>query len=143
MNIKIKRIDPTLPLPSYQTSGSAAFDMYTRETRTIPPHGLDRLPSNLIIQTPPGYALILSARSSLAKKGLILPNGIGIIDQDYCGEEDEILFSVYNITDAPITVERGERLAQGMFVRVDQGKWDEVKKMTNENRRGFGSTGKF
>jgi len=144
MDINIKRIDTSLPLPEYQTPGSVAFDMYTRKTIHIAPKSLELLPSNLIIKTPEKYGLIISARSSLAKKkGLILANGIGVIDKDYSGNTDEILLSVYNFTDDEVIVEKGERIAQGMFVRIDQGNWNEVSHMDDESRGGFGSTGSF
>jgi dUTP pyrophosphatase len=143
MHVSIKRIDETLPLPEYHTSGAAGFDFYARERATVAPHSLAKIPSNLIIATPPGYVLIMAARSSLSmKKGLKQANGIGVIDSDYCGPEDEISIAVHNFTDSPVTVERGERIAQGLFVKVEQATWNEVAEMTGKNRGGFGSTGK-
>ena len=142
MQVKIKRIDSSLPMPAYQTPGSVAFDLYSRDNMTVPAKSIALIPSNLIIQTPPRYALILSARSSLAKKkGLMLANGIGVIDQDYRGPDDEIKISVYNFTDNEVSIEKGERIAQGMFVRVDQAEWKEVKSVEEASRGGFGSTG--
>jgi dUTP pyrophosphatase len=142
MQIRIKRIDTSLPLPQYHTGGSAGFDLYSREDASIPAKSLALLPANLIICTPPGYVLILAARSSLAKKkGLQLANGIGVIDSDYCGAEDEIKLLLYNFTDAEVKVEKGERLAQGMFIKVEQGQWEEVNEINNQTRGGFGSTG--
>lgn len=144
MDINIKRIDTTLPLPEYKTPGSVAFDMYSREEVVIAPKSLALLPSNFIIKTPENYGLILTARSSLAKKkGLMLANGVGTIDRDYCGDTDEILLSVYNFTDEKVIVEKGERIAQGMFVRIDSGNFVEVDNMESDNRGGFGSTGSF
>jgi len=142
MDTTIKRVDPSLPLPEYQTKGSVAFDLYTRETTTIAPHDFALLPTNLIIATPQGYMLMLVARSSSAKKkGLTMRNGVGIIDRDYCGEDDELHILIQNLTDKPVTVDRGERLAQGIFVRIERAKWHEVDIMRDENRGGFGSTG--
>jgi dUTP pyrophosphatase len=143
MQVQIKRVDSSLPLPEYHTGGSAGFDLYSREDAVIPAKSLALLPSNLIICTPPGYALILAARSSLAKKkGLQMPNGVGVIDSDYCGPEDEIKLSLYNFTDSEVRVEKGERLVQGMFFKVEQGQWEEVKNLDNPSRGGFGSTDK-
>ena len=86
--------------------------------------------------------LLLASRSSLPrKKGLMIPNGVGIIDQDYCGPEDEIHIQVYNFTSAPVHIERGERLAQGIFVRIAQVEWEEVEEIGEKSRGGFGSTG--
>ncbi len=144
MNVSIKRIDTSLPLPEYKTGGSVAFDIYARTETKVDPQTLGRIPTNLIIATPPGYGLILSARSSLAsKKGLFLANGIGIIDQDYAGNEDEILLSVYNFSSEGVVIEPGERIAQGMFVRIDRASWTEVEHMDEQSRGGFGSTGSF
>lgn len=142
--VKIKRIDPELPLPEYVTAGSCGFDMYSRQTVTVQPGEIALLPSNLIIATPPGYVFIVAPRSSLArKKGLTMPNSFGIIDQDFSGNEDEVLIQVENITASPVTVERGERIAQGMFLTMARATWQEVNKMSAENRGGIGSTGGY
>ncbi|MFN7160256.1 MAG: dUTP diphosphatase [Candidatus Gracilibacteria bacterium] len=143
MKVKIKRIDSTLPLPEYHTSGAVGFDLIARETVTIPAKGLEFVPNNVIIKIPEGYMLLLANRSSTAKKrGLTIANGIGIIDQDYCGNEDELKTLFYNMTDEPVTVQRGERLSQCVFVRVDQGEWEEVEEMSDPTRGGFGTTDK-
>lgn len=140
MQVKIKRIDKSLPLPEYQTSGAVAFDLYSRLDFVIKPKTLERLPTNVIIAIPKGYMLEIKDRSStLKKKGLLVSTGY--IDNDYCGENDEILLQVYNITDEDVKVEKGERLGQGAFVRVDIGQWEEVENMIEQSRGGFGSTG--
>lgn len=142
MEVLIKRLDKSLPLPQYHTSGSAAFDLSARVETIIEPKQIARIPSGLIIGTPTGYVLTLAARSSLAaKKGLMLANGIGTIDSDYCGPNDEILISVYNFSDKVVTVEKGERIAQGMFLKIEQGEWKEVEEVAEKSRGGFGSTG--
>lgn len=143
MKVKIKRIDSTLPLPRYETHGSVGFDLVCRETCTIAGKSLALIPSNVIIETPPGYMLLLTLRSSTPrKKGLLKPHGVGIIDQDYCGPEDEIKIQVFNFTEESVTVKRGEKIGQGIFVRVDQVQWDETDCMKNSTRGGFGSTDK-
>lgn len=140
MKVKIKRIDKSLPMPAYQTSGAVAFDLYSRIDITIPPKTLERLPTNVVIATPKGYMLEIKDRSStLKKKGLLVSTGY--IDNDYCGDTDEILLQVYNITDSDVLVEKGERLGQGAFVRVDIGEWEEVGNMEATDRGGFGTTG--
>lgn len=93
MKISVKRIDSSLPLPVYETQGSVGFDFLARETTSIAPKSIALIPGNIIIATPPGYALIVASRSSTPrKKWLQLPHGIGIIDQDYCGEKMRFLF---------------------------------------------------
>jgi dUTP pyrophosphatase len=141
LNVAIKRIDTELPLPAYATQGSVGFDLICREDSEVAPRKLGRIPGNLIVQTPPGYMLLITMRSSTARrKGLLIPNGVGIIDQDYCGEGDEILVSVYNFRDEAVTVQRGERIAQGIFVPVARVVWNEVDEV-GKGRGGFGSTG--
>ena len=139
--VAVKRVDITLPLPTYATAGSVGFDLLCREDVVVAARALALIPSNLVVQTPPGYMLLLSMRSSTAKrKGLLMPNGVGIIDQDYCGEGDEIMISVYNFRDESVIVKRCERIAQGIFVPVGRVAWEEVAEM-GQARGGFGSTG--
>jgi dUTP pyrophosphatase len=141
LNVSIKRIDTELPLPAYATHGSVGFDLICREDVEVLPHELGRIPGNIIVQTPPGYMLLLTMRSSTARrKGLLMPNGVGVIDQDYSGEGDELLVSVYNFRDEAVTVQRGERIAQGIFVPIGRVEWNEVDEV-GKGRGGFGSTG--
>lgn len=143
MRVKIKRIDSSLPLPKYETSGSVGFDFLVREDTTIESRAIGLVPSNVIIDLPKGYMLVVALRSSTPKnKGLLAPHGIGIIDHDYCGPEDEIKIQVYNFLDKSVTIKRGERIAQGIFVRVDKFEFDEVSEVNNKTRGGFGSTGR-
>jgi dUTP pyrophosphatase len=142
MNVKIKRIDKTLPLPVYETKGSVGFDFLAREKIAIPPKSLALIPANVIVEVPFGYMLVVSSRSSTPKKkGLLTPHGIGIIDHDYCGPNDEIKIQVYNFSELDVNVEKGEKIAQGVFVRIDKFKWEEVDEIKKESRGGFGSTG--
>ena len=141
MRVKIKRLDKDLPLPMYETGGSVGFDLLCRESVTIAPQTVALIPANVIIETPPGHMLMVTLRSSTPRKlGLLIPHGVGIIDRDYCGEGDEIQIQIYNFTGQPVTVKRGEKVAQGIFVRVDTAEWSEVAEMNAETRGGFGST---
>lgn len=140
MKVKIKRIDKSLPLPEYHTEGAVAFDLYSRVSATIMPRSLERLPTNIIIEIPKGYMLEVKDRSStLKRKGLFVSTGY--IDNDFHGETDEILLQLYNMTDNKVEVEKGERLGQGVFVKVDIAEWEEVEKMKETARGGFGTTG--
>jgi dUTP pyrophosphatase len=141
MKVKIKRIDKSLPLPVYETAGSVGFDLLAREDTAIDPGSIELVPANLVVEVPKGYMLALVSRSSTPrKKGLIKPHSIGVIDQDYCGDGDELKIQVYNFTKDPVTVEKGEKIAQGIFMRVDKFEWEEVDSMNNSDRGGFGST---
>ena len=142
MNVRIKRIDPTLPLPIYETKGSVGFDLVARKGMTIAPGSIELIPSNVIVEVPEGHMLVVASRSSTPrKKGLTPPHGFGIIDHDYCGPEDEVKIQVYNFSSESVIIERGEKIAQGVFVRIDKFEWEEVEKMENKNRGGFGTTG--
>ena len=141
MKVKIKRLDKDLSLPQYETGGSVGFDLLCRESVTVAPQTVALIPANVIVETPPGYMLMVTLRSSTPRKrGLLIPHGVGVIDLDYCGEGDEIQIQIYNFTDQPVTVERGDKIAQGIFVRVDIAEWSEVSEMGSETRGGFGST---
>lgn len=141
MKVRIKRIDTSLPMPDYQSEGAAGFDMYSRIDAVVPPRSDVFLPSNLVVETPEGYMLIIAARGSLfKKKKLILANSVGIVDYDFRGDEDEMLLQVYNVTDEPVTITRGERIAQGIFIKFEKGEWQEVNVMGNKNRGSHGST---
>lgn len=142
MRVSIKRLDPTLPLPAYHSSGACAFDLYARQRTTVAPGAYARVPTNLIIKVPDGFALQISLRSSTPKKfNLLLPNAPGLIDQDYHGPDDEIHVAVYNYGDAETTIERGVRFAQGTFVKIDRAEWQADEPIGLANRGGFGSTG--
>lgn len=141
MVLKIKRIDKSLPLPEYQTEGSVAFDFYSRIDGEVGPHETKIFPSNLIVEVPKGYFLMITARSSLSKKGLALANAVGIIDQDYDGPKDEIGILLYNATHEAVGIKKGERIAQGLIVPVEKAQWEEVDEIKKDSRGGFGSTG--
>ncbi|MBF8280867.1 MAG: dUTP pyrophosphatase [Candidatus Magasanikbacteria bacterium] len=144
MIVRIKRLDQTLPLPEYHTDGAAAFDLYSREDTVIAPREIKLLPSNLIIEVPAGHFLMIAPRSSTAKKkSLIIPNSPGVIDADYHGPDDEIHIQVYNFSDAPVEVKRGERIAQGIIMPIVRAEWEEVSEINAPNRGGFGSTGGY
>src|SRR3989344_107480 len=140
--IKIKRFDKELPLPKYKTAGAAGFDLSAREKTTIGPMAIGYIPLNVAIETPRDHFFVLAARSSTHKMGLMPANGIGIGDSDFRGDEDEYKIALLNFTNKPVTVERGIRIAQGIFVKFTKADWKEVSKMKSQTRGGFGTTGK-
>jgi dUTP pyrophosphatase len=143
MNLQIIRVDKTLPLPAYQTMGSAAFDLYSRLDIEISAWVPTLVPTNLIVKVPKGYFLMVSSRSSLQlKKNLMVANGIGIVDQDYHGDEDEMKVILLNYTNQTVHVKRGERIAQATLVQIGKAsKFIEKKSLSRKSRGGFGSTG--
>ncbi len=141
MNIKIKRFDKNLPLPRYQTEGAAAFDLTARVEVIIEPKSIGYVPVNVAVETPHDHFLLVAARSGTHKKGLIIANGIGIIDPDFRGNEDEIKVVYYNFTDKAVSIEKGERIAQAIFVKFLRPEWEEADILDGKTRGGFGSTG--
>lgn len=137
----IKRIDKALALPKYETGGAVGFDLLTRVETVVEAGKVALIPSNIIVKIPEGYMLGLASRASTPiKKGLSTPHGIGIIDTDYHGPEDELKVQVYNFTDKDITVSRGDRVAQGIFMPVEKFEFEEVEHIDAPTRGGFGST---
>ena len=139
--IKIKRFNKELPLPTYKTVGAAGFDLLAREKTVIRPSEIAYVPLNVAIETPKDHLLIVAARSSTHKLGLLPIHGIGIGDSDFRGDNDEYKMPLFNFIRKSVTVERGTRIAQGIFVKYTRAKWQEVRKMKSKTRGGFGSTG--
>jgi len=144
MQAKIVRTVKDINLPNYATAESAGFDLAAAEDAVIAPGKVALLRTGLIIQAPAGHFLLLAARSSLPlKKGLMVANGIGVVDRDYCGPQDEIKIQVHNFTDQPMEVKKGERIAQGLFLPVDQVEWLETDQIKDDSRGGFGHSGGY
>lgn len=142
MRLKIKRLDPAVGLPQPATGHAAGFDLASAVDMEIPPRSIRLVGTGLVIAVPNGYFLGIFARSSTPlKKGLMVANGVGVVDADYCGPADEIKIQLLNLTDAPVTINRGDRLAQGIVLPFPRVEWDEVAEMEVPTRGGFGSTG--
>ncbi|MEK9175059.1 MAG: dUTP diphosphatase [Patescibacteria group bacterium] len=140
MKVCIKRIDKSLPLPEYKTAGAVAFDLASRIDMTILPKSIAYIPLNVALEPPEGHMVLLAARSSLHKKGLMLANGVGIVDRDFSGNEDEYHAAVYNFSDNPVNISRGDRVAQAVFKPYEKAEWHEVDDLENKSRGGFGTT---
>ena len=131
MLLRIKRLDPAIALPAPASAGAAGFDLASAVDVEIPPRQIRLVGTGLVIAVPEGHFLGIFARSSTPlKRGLMVANGVGVVDADYCGPADEVKVQVLNITDAPVTVQRGDRLAQGIVLPAPRVEWDEVQEMT-------------
>jgi dUTP pyrophosphatase len=140
--VRIRRLHPHVSLPEYQTQGSAAFDLAASDDMTIVPGEVKLVPTGLVIEVPPGMFLAIFARSSTPlKRGLMVANGVGVVDSDYCGPEDEIKIAVINVSRAVVDVNRGDRLAQGILLPAPRVEWEEVEELQAKSRGGFGATG--
>ncbi len=141
LNVSIIRLSENVPMPEYKTPGAVAFDLAVSEGGVIKPGETKIFPTGLVVCVPEDHALVLASRSSNAKKGINLSNGVGIIDQDYCGPDDQLHLALHNIGLEPYTVEPGERLAQGLFLPVSKATFEEGNTIKEKNRGGFGTTG--
>jgi dUTP pyrophosphatase len=134
--------NPDLPLPTRGTSGSAGFDLASAEPDFVLAPGERRLvATGLAIELPPGWEGQVRPRSGLAlRHGLTMPNAPGTIDSDYRGELKVIL---QNGGTQPITIARGDRIAQVVFARYEVPELVDVTELEVSARGpgGFGSTG--
>jgi len=132
-----------LPVPHYQTEHSAGVDLYAAVERAmiIDAGAWSLVPTGIAVAIPEGYEGQVRPRSGLAlKHGIGLLNGPGTIDADYRGEIGIILF---NFSGRPFTVQRGDRIAQLVFARIEKARFESVEQLTDTARGtgGFGHTG--
>lgn len=131
-----------IPLPSRATTGSAGYDFVCPADVTMEPGQQALVPTGVRVQMEPGWVLINCPRSSLGRKhGIRLANTIGVIDSDYYFAENEghILVMLVNGGDHTVTIRRGERFCQGIFLSHGLA---EEETVTAQRSGGFGSTGK-
>jgi dUTP pyrophosphatase len=133
-----------LPLPAWQTEGSAGADVRAALTEplVLEPGERRLVPTGLRVALPPGWELQVRPRSGLAAKhGVTVINSPGTIDADYRGE---LLVPLVNLGREPFRVERGERVAQLVLAPVYRAEWQVVAELDNTARGvgGFGSTGR-
>lgn len=142
--VKIKIVNRgSQQLPAYATPESAGMDLRANITEPIVLHPLERriIPTGLYIALPPGYEAQVRPRSGLAfKHGITVLNSPGTIDSDYRGELGVLLV---NLSNEDFTVEDGERIAQMVIARHEQGEFVEVEELDDTERGagGYGHTG--
>ena len=141
--VRILRLDDCVALPAYETAGAAGFDLASSVEMTVEPGQVALVPTGLVIEVPAGHLLGVFARSSTPlKRGLMVANGVGVVDADYCGPADEIKIEVLNFTAKPVTIRRGDRLAQGVILPFVRAEWHEEQAINRPTRGGFGATDK-
>ncbi len=141
--------DQTLPLPGYETAGSAGADLRANlmpEDRalgvTLDPMQRAILPTGIRVEIPTGYEVQIRPRSGLAVKfGITLANTPGTIDSDYRGP---VGVALINLGTAPYTIHHGDRIAQIVVAPVVQAGFEVVDELAETARGcgGFGSTGR-
>ncbi len=133
----------SFPLPNYETIGSSGIDLYANIDNPVVLKPLERklIPTGLYLSIPKGYEGQVRARSGLAlKHGISLANGIGTIDSDYRGEVGVILV---NLSQDEYIINKGDRIAQLVFIKYERVHLCEVEYLDDTNRGsgGFGHTG--
>jgi dUTP pyrophosphatase len=142
MKVRIRRLRPDILLPRYESDHAAAFDLAAADDVVVEPGRVALVPTGVVVEVPVGMFLGIFARSSTPlKRGLMVANGVGVIDPDYCGPSDEVKIAVMNFTDAAVTIGRGDRIAQGIFLTAPRVTWDEAEQLREASRGGFGATG--
>ena len=147
-SIQLRILDPRLghefPRPDYATDGSAGIDLRAclDQTLTLDPGLCELIPSGMAIHiSDPELAAVILPRSGLGHKhGIVLGNGVGLIDSDYQGQ---VMVSCWNRGTAAYTIEPGDRIAQMVFVPVVQADFEVFKEFEPSDRHtgGFGHTG--
>lgn len=129
-------------IPVRKTASSAGYDLEAAETVLLQPHAVTVVPTGLKAYMGVDEYLSIFIRSSLAfKKGLMLANSTGIVDSDYydnADNEGHIMIAYYNTNDVPYTIEKGERIGQGIFMKYLTTDDDTA---TGIRVGGIGSTG--
>ncbi len=142
LKVLIKRIDATVPLPTYAKGGDAGADLVTTKDFTLAPGERALIPTGISIALPDGYVALVHPRSGLAiKHGVTLVNTPGTIDAGYRGEIACILIN-HDIKET-VSFVKGDRIAQLIIQKVERADFVEVEELPGSGRGsdGFGSTG--
>jgi dUTP pyrophosphatase len=143
LELQIKLLDKTMPLPRYQRAGDAGFDLHSRIDFVLEPGERATIPTGLAMAIPGGYAGLVLPRSGLAaRQGIALVNSPGLIDSGYRGEIAVVLIN----TDKREVFfgKRGDRIAQMVIQKIEEVRLISVAELdeTERGMGGFGSTGK-
>jgi dUTP pyrophosphatase len=141
LTVRVKRLHPDAQLPKYAhlgNLGDLAADLFSVESFELQVGESIPVSTGIAIEPPEGFGAIIEDRSGLASKGITTL--AGIIDPGYRGELKVIMT---NLSGRPVTLSRGERIAQMRLVRLFQANFEEVDQLstTSRNKEGFGSTG--
>lgn len=142
VRLPIKRLDPTIELPSYAYAGDAGLDLRSSEDVTLEPFERRLISTGLAIAIPEGYAGFVQPRSGMAlNHGLSMANTPGLIDSHYRGELKVIAINLD--PREPISIKRGDRIAQLVIQQVPVVSLVEVEELdeTDRGTGGFGSSG--
>ena len=138
--IKMQKISDT-PTPSYAHKGDSGVDIFAAEEYELKPMERKLIPTGLKLEIPFGYEGQVRPKSGLAiNHGISHANAVGTIDSSYRGE---IKVPLINFSDKTYKIEKGKKIGQLIFAKVEEAVFEEVKELSNttRNEQGFGSTG--
>jgi len=141
LKVKIKRIKDNAVIPSYAHAGDSGVDLYSAEDYLLKPNERILVSTGIKIAVPKGYEAQVRPKSGLAlNHGLSIVNTPGTIDSGYRGEVGVI---AVNLGKEDIKIEKGKKIAQMVFNKVEEAEFEEVDELENTKRGagGFGSTG--
>ena len=141
VELRVRRLDPALPLPSYAHPGDAGLDLPAAADLELQPRERASVPTGLVVAVPDGWVGLVHPRSGLARRhGVTVANAPGTIDAGYRGELQVLLV---NLGAEPVVIARGDRVAQLLLQRVGRARVVEVEtfEATPRGEDGFGSTG--
>ncbi len=144
VRVLLRRLDPGVPLPRYAHPGDAGADLCTAVDVILPPGERQTVPTGIAIALPEGFVALVHPRSGLAARhGVTIVNAPGTVDAGYRGELRVTLLNTDRLV--PVTLHRGDRIAQLLIQRVSQAEFVEVEQLPGSARGigGFGSTGGF
>ncbi len=143
--LKVKKIKEEAIIPSYSTQGSVGLDLRAIKEYNIKAGEQALIKTGLAVEIPYGYVGFVCSRSGMAiKDGLFVLNSPGVVDPDYRGENDEVGVILYNTGSIhkEYNVKAGDKVAQLVISLAPQFKIEKVNSLNNEDRGGFGSTGR-
>ena len=145
VEIGIAQLEPDAITPTQGSAQAAGWDLYALEETIIKKYQSSMIRTGIAIAIPDGWEGQIRCRSSLGKKGMIMPNGVGTIDSDYRGEL--MVLATWIGQGEEFLVNKGERIAQLLFAQVPTVKFIEMKYdelgITERGVGGFGSSGKY
>ncbi len=126
--------------PFYAHKGDSGVDLYAAEEYLLKPMERKLIATGIMLEIPFGYEAQIRPKSGLALQGISHANCVGTIDSSYRGE---IRIPVINFGDKPFRIEKGKKIGQMVFVKVEEAVFEEVNELelTTRNEQGFGSTG--
>jgi dUTP pyrophosphatase len=149
MNLEVEigmaKLEPDAITPTQGSAHAAGWDLYALEETIVKKYQSSMIRTGIAVAIPNGWEGLIRCRSSLGKKGMIMPNGIGTIDSDYRGEL--MVLATWIGQGEEFLISKGERVAQLLFAQVPTVRFVEMEYnelgITDRGVGGFGSSGKF